>query len=398
MRRAFGHFRNPGPVLHFIAGPEGLSVRAASADVAIEYRGPSRAPAENLWLPFAFLADCEGKSDEPVQLEAAGPGRVAAQWRSKSVPQIVQYDAMTPADAEKFPAMPATCAENAADLLQALRDAGETTDPGAVRYALECMQLRPSGQIGATDGRHLLVQSGFRFPWEEDLLVPHNKVFASPELPRDQPVRIGRTEDWVAVGVGPWTVWLKINKDGRFPDLSRHVYRDEEAKTQCRFSSVDAEFLGETLPQLPCDDTLNDPITVELNGHVAIRAKAADQPRPTELVLSNSTWTGEPVRINTNRKYLARAMKLGLQEFCVFSDSAALMCRSDRKQYACYFPAKRDACTTRICTSYCFALNLHARRGSRASERRFPGRRRWLHGAGASLRGRETSAWPCRNS
>ena len=60
MRRAFGN-RGPGPALGFIADAEGLRVKARFADAAVEYRAPGERPAETLWLPFPFLADCEGK-------------------------------------------------------------------------------------------------------------------------------------------------------------------------------------------------------------------------------------------------------------------------------------------------------------------------------------------------
>jgi len=183
-----------------------LSVKARSADVAVEYRGPTSGPAESLWLPFEFLADCEGKRDEPVHIEATGKGRCTAQWRDGSVPQLVQYRADVPADAGKFPMLPENFVENPSRLLQALVDASDTTDPDSTRFALGCIQARPDGSLGATDGRQLLVQSGFTFPWQEALLIPRSKVFGSPELPHDQPVFVGKTGDWVAVQAGAWTI------------------------------------------------------------------------------------------------------------------------------------------------------------------------------------------------
>lgn len=45
----------------------------------------------------------------------------------------------------------------------------------------------------ATDGRQILIQGGFGLPWEGDLLVRATPLFASKGLPRDRPVRVGRT-------------------------------------------------------------------------------------------------------------------------------------------------------------------------------------------------------------
>ena len=77
-------------------------------------------------------------------------------------------------------------------------------------------------------------------------------------------------------------------------------------------------------------------MTIDLNGSIALRAKPAEKEnakaKPTEVVLTNSQWTGDPIRITTNRTYLQRAMKLGLSDLSLYSDASALLCQSfDRK-------------------------------------------------------------------
>ncbi len=185
MRRAFGT-RGHGPAVCITVVADTLNVKARVADIAVEYSEPTRASDEILWLPFQFLDDCAGKRDEPVNLEVTGNKRCTAQWRDGSVPQIVRYDSKPPADADKFPALPETFAENRPGLLAALTAAADTCDPDSMRYALGHLQLRgEQGTIVATDGRQLLVQNGFQFPWTGDILVPRSKIFASAELPHD---------------------------------------------------------------------------------------------------------------------------------------------------------------------------------------------------------------------
>jgi hypothetical protein len=335
LRRAFGNFRGKGPAIGFIAGKEGLTVKSIFGDVAVECRLPGERTAEILWLPFEFLADVAGKNDEPVDLEATGNDQVSVQWRTGNVPQIVTYDATVPCEADKFPVLPTAFTANRPGLLQALHEASEVTAPEGVRYATNCLQLCPDGTINATDGRQALIQSGFSFPWQDAILVPHNRVFASPELPQDQPVGVARSGDWAVVSAGRWTVYLRINPN-RYPKVSDIVPDPDTAKARCQLSKDDIRFLVETLPQLPGENEDDSPLTIDLNGSIAIRAKPAEKEnekaKPTEVVLTNSQWTGDPFRIAVNRTYLQRAMKLGLSDLSLYNPDSALLCQSfDRK-------------------------------------------------------------------
>ena len=216
----------------------------------------------------------------------------------------------------------------------ALVDATDTTDSESSRFALGCVCLRgQSGSIAATDGRQLLVQRGCEFPWSGDLLIPASQVFRSRELAANGPVTIGATDQHVAIGSDSWTVWLPINKDGRFPKTDDNIRPDSAAKSRLNLVLADAEFLLPRLGSLPADHDCNSPITLDLNGHVTVRAWAEDQPRPLELLLSNSSAIGEPVSVSMNRQYLARAIRLGFEQLLVFGRETPLQCCDDRRTY-----------------------------------------------------------------
>ena len=283
----------------------------------------------SLAIPLDDLADFEGSKDSPVVLEAAAPDRTVVRWEDRAIPQSREYD-VTPVDrVGQVPELPATWASSPAELLSALAEATETGIPDSPRYALHCVQLQGTrNQIVATDGRQLLVRTGFRFPWPGDLLIKGSPLFACRALPRDQPVEVGKTDTHVVLRAGPWTIWLEIQKEVRFPEVERVIPQPGEVLTRLRVDAEDARFLESSLARLPGGDELNSPVTVDLNGRIAVRANAPDQPRQvTELVLSRSSYTGLPVCIATNRAFLDRALRLGFTEIGFTGVESPFVCR-----------------------------------------------------------------------
>lgn len=207
---------------------------------------------------------------------------------------------------------------------------------------MQKIQLRGgTGDIVATDGKQLLIQSGFALPWKEDVLVPAMSVFACRELPQDGPVTLGKTDKHVCVRVGPWTFFLAIDTDARFPDAKAVIPAATASSTTCRLAAEDAAFLEKTLPRLPGRDDDHAPLTLDLNGHVAVRARGEGQSRPTEVVLSRSQVSGPPMRFVTDRQYLARAVALGFTEFRVAKPEVPVVC-ADKFRTFVWVPLGKD--------------------------------------------------------
>ncbi len=220
------------------------------------------------------------------------------------------------------------------ELLKALADATATTDAESSRYALCCIQLSgPAGKIVATDGRQLLVQRGFEFPWEEELLVPGSRVFGSAQLAADSPVLVGKTDEWFVLQASQWTFWSKINKDGRFPTVENHIQNPEVAVASVELPPSDRVFLAENLPHMPGGDILQSPVTLDLNGTVAVRARGQDAENIMEIVLTGATRHGEPIRMMTDRRYLARAAKLGFERLHIFGDKQPMLAADENRRY-----------------------------------------------------------------
>ena len=81
---------------------------------------------------------------------------------------------------------------------------------------------------------------------------------------------IGRSEKWFSLAIGPWKIHLALDAAKSFPDMDRHIPRPADAVAQCQLSADDAQFLAKALPRLPGDDEYNFPVTLDLNGRVAI--------------------------------------------------------------------------------------------------------------------------------
>ena len=329
--KAYGGY---GHRVLFLADQDTLRIQAMSGSAAVEYQAAHQDGPVQVLLPLDLLNACEGGKPDPVQLDFSVPDKVTASWTDKRVPVVRDFDASTPDDTiPPFPPLPSSFATNEPDLWTALREAAASTDPNPTRAALSCIQFRSGeGKIVATDGQQALMQSGFSFPWSEDLLVPASNVFGCRELPSDQSIYVGKTEDWVTFKTGPWAISLKLEKDARFPDVTRHFSDPRAALSRLCLAPDDGDFLTDALPRLPCEEETNCPVTLDLNGQVLIRGRAADSSRATELTLSNSRLEGDPITINSNREYLLRALRLGFREVLLYGNEQPALCDDGRRQ------------------------------------------------------------------
>jgi hypothetical protein len=323
----------PDAFVYVSADNEGQRLRVAGPEVVVEYRQSGEFASAEFVLPVEVLATIEGRTQEPVVLEPAEPGRIAISFSERGVPQLLDRNIDRTLKQPTWPELPTTYAENSADLWPALRDAVATTDREPTRYALNCLQLRGRGDIAATDGHHILIQAGFTFPWTDNLLVPARPLLGCKELDTGEPVRVGIAGDWVTLGIGPWLISLKINREARFPNIDDCLPQNETAKSHLTISPTDAEFLRHSLPGLPCNDPQYEPVTLDLNGRVIVRGQGEKNARTSELLLSNSRFTGDAIRLSSNRRYLARAINMGFREVHLNSAESPVLCQDERRRY-----------------------------------------------------------------
>ncbi len=302
-------------------------------DIAVEYCVPGACSAEELTVPLELFDDCQGKQDESVTLESGKKkSTTIASWRDSGIPQLLEYEAKPVK--KPFPEVPTTLLPVDAEFWPALRAAAECTDQSPSRYALHNLQLRgETGQVCAADGRQVYWHGGFQFPWTGDVLVPASGVLGCAELAGEGSVEIGKTESSLVLRIGNWTLVLTIDSVGRFPALDEIATCAEAGTSLLRLSAGDAEFLTTALPKLPRDGSDFQGVTLDLNGQAILQAQAAaDAPR-TDVLLSNATTAGPPIRIAMDRHYLLRALTQGFRNLRLSEPNQPLLAADERRKY-----------------------------------------------------------------
>ncbi len=333
--------RQTGPPVEFLVDQHHLRIRSRNRQVALEYRLPTEGlENQHLVAPFRLLRCCHGPKADLVQIQRQEKA-IQVEWQEAGIPQSMEYPI---AECEEFPTLPDKLDRNAARLMEALRDACETATDDSARYALDHLQLRGSaGQVISTDGRQLLIQDGFQFPWEGELLVPANRLLCSREMRRGKSVEIGRTTEWVALRSGPWTIWLRINEKARFPDVMELVNQRSEAVTSLQIPDEDAEFICAALKPKPFHPDDAGKVTLDLNGEVTVRAREAGQGEQRDYVLSRSERSGDSLRANTSRDYFRRALQLGFRDISLSGSDTPASCRDEQRIYVWALLTQADA-------------------------------------------------------
>lgn len=333
--------RQTGPPVEFLVDQHHLRIRTRNQQVALEYRLPAGGlENQHIAAPFGLLRCCHGRQSDLVQIQQQDKA-IQVEWQEAGIPQSMEYPVT---ECGEFPALPDQFELNKSRLMSALGDACETTTDNSARYALDHLQLQGSeGQVISTDGRQLLVQEGFQFPWDGEFLVPANHLLCSREMRRSKSVDVGRTADWVAFRSGPWTICLRINAKARFPDVMELVNQSPEAVASLQVPDEDAEFICSALKPKPFHQGDSGKVTLDLNEEVTVCVREAGQGQQWDYILRRSQRSGESLRANTSRHYFRRALQLGFREIDLSGPDTLACCRDEHRIYVWALFAQADA-------------------------------------------------------
>jgi hypothetical protein len=117
--------------------------------------------------------------------------------------------------------------------------------------------------------------------------------------------------------IGPWQVWLAVDREGRFPDVQAAVPRS--CPTRVTFDDRDVAELVRALGGLPGERGESRPVTLDLGPHVGVRGRDDQAGDSAEVPLPHTTAAGPPCRFVLDRAHLGRALALGFRELRVSS-------------------------------------------------------------------------------
>ena len=301
-------FRRLGPAsLEWTAGRDGLTIQAVGSDAAVRHHLPGARPAARLVTSVAALAG-------PIATirPEAGAARAAP-------PFPTPPKRFTPVPGRLFAALAAAGSVAARDV--------------TTRFVLNRIQLRGGrrGAVVASDSKQLLVQTGFAFPWSDDVLVSNAEVFAMLATPAPETATIARTGTHVWVRAGPWSVALPIHA-GRYPEVDPLLVRADRPGGELILGESDRERLLRELPRLPGAREPGKPVVIDLAGPVIRADGEAGEPVAT-VPLPQSRVQGKRIRITCDRTYLLAALKLGFTRMSASTPDQPLVWRDDTRTH-----------------------------------------------------------------
>jgi hypothetical protein len=312
-----------------LATREQVRFLAGTTDVTLGYTCNTATEEFDAGLPPEFFKFIDTSNADTVTIELLAKERVRVRAAGHDNEHIFPR---TKASLPEWPMTPRRWSEPDEAILPALHEASRCSErePGP-RWATQRLQLHGSmGRLVGTDGKQLLIQEGFHWPFSESLLVPALPIYGANEW-RGSSARIGRTANHVVLSVGAWLLALAIDTAGKFPDAMAAIPKAMTATT-LTLAERDAVSLLTHLKQCSTDKEL--PITLDIRGErVAVRYQDASTNKVTEIRLPSTRGTGPPVQVACLRSHWLHGLELGLRQITLHGANKPILFHAHHRQY-----------------------------------------------------------------
>lgn len=260
-------------------------------------------------------------------------GSATVTWENNGIPQQKAIDVVD-RDMNSLPALPTRLEEITPRILDAIVSGSRCVDPENTRYSLGSLCLRAqTSQVISTDGRQAFIQDGYVFPWEDDVLCPVSKIFASKELRESiRSVKIGTDKEYLVFEVDNVLFWLKT-VDGKYPRLDQ-FHRNIGHFTWLNLDNAEAAFVAGRLDHLPGAKDNFSPVYLELDENIAVRGHDIVQETAVEIRMPKSRVEGKGTSASLNRKFLKNAIELGARRIGIDPDERSpLVCYGEQMMF-----------------------------------------------------------------
>lgn len=314
--------------------PGGVVISARSLSVRVDRLVDGNFSSDPIVAPIALVRDFDGRGSDNVQLSVESD-RVVMEWTESGIVRRRRFPIPDPSKSpHQDPPLDFHVAGDGS-LWQAFVRAGNCTAKEGSRYALHHLQLRGHcGEIVATDGKQLLTEGGFKFPFNENILIPRCALFSYRDIAASPTVDIARTDKHVVFRAGVWRIWLTADTESRFPDTDTIVPNPSAAKATITLDTDDAEYLSNALGRLVPRNKVDQSVEVEFGDRLLVRVPGPDDDPPTELVISRSHVEGEPFHFHSAGELVTHAAQLGFLSWHFFGAGKPILATDgDQRRY-----------------------------------------------------------------
>ncbi len=173
--------------------------------------------------------------------------------------------------------------------------------------------------VVGTDGRHLFSSNSFTLPLAKSLLIPNHRFLGWKEFNADGEwqLRVGvpKTKDDTAPFQISSRRWRFIGRqiDGNYPNWRHVVPGPGSLATSIDFDPEAVAGVLQTIGRMPCDDTVNHAIGLEVQDRkCALLGRAPGAAEHTRIEIAEVKAEGRDIRIFLNRHLLTKALEFGL--------------------------------------------------------------------------------------
>lgn len=318
-----GRPRGLSPPVHVMRSEEGTSFFCSLGDVGVALRTQPAGAAEEMVVPLSLMDEIASSREGFARIESNG----RCVWdKGESTWSPLELN-----ESARSWELPKTTKAIDPTLLTALHECGRSAARESVRFATSKIQVQgKTGSVAGTDGRQLLLWSGFRFAFPESVLLPAVPIFGSRELIDESDIRVGRTERHFVANAGPWTIWLAVDTEGRFPNVASVV--PSSLSSEIEIHDADCQSALEFANQIVKQDDVAT-VTVDVKRRTVLRGLLDDSGRVGDLQLRRSSCSGDAVSIVLNRDQLVRALSLGFRRLGIAAPNSPVVFRDDTRSY-----------------------------------------------------------------